>query len=305
MEQICGIYKITNNINKRCYIGQSINIYKRWNQHKYNSSKSSIIHLAIKKYGVENFSFEIIEQCSQKQLNEREVYWINYYNSYNEGYNLTRGGDGNYQYDYDIFLKLWNEKYNEKEIAQILQCSTDTVMTALHYFKISEQEIRSRGQNNKKRAVVAIDINTKTPLKVFNSAKEAYNFLIKDLTQKNYIYNALSNKDYRWQGYYWEYLNDQNYPKIQLSDQEFLSYRQENLFITKTNIKEQISFSNRKVKRCSRNELKQLIRTTSFTAIGEKFGISDNAIRKWCVYYNLPTRVKDIKNISDEDWVYI
>lgn len=52
----------------------------------------------------------------------------------------------------------------------------------------------------------------------------------------------------------------------------------------------------------SREELKALIRTTSFVKIGEKFGVSDNAIRKWCDKYNLPRRVKDIKNISDEEW---
>ena len=67
-------------------------------------------------------------------------------------------------------------------------------------------------------------------------------------------------------------------------------------------MRERISKSNRKVERCSREELKNLIRTTSFVQIGKKFGISDNAIRKWCVYYNLPSKVKDIKAISDKDW---
>lgn len=54
--------------------------------------------------------------------------------------------------------------------------------------------------------------------------------------------------------------------------------------------------------RISRDELKNLIRTTSFTAIGEIYGVSDNAIRKWCVHYNLPRTKKIIKSYSDEEW---
>ena len=52
----------------------------------------------------------------------------------------------------------------------------------------------------------------------------------------------------------------------------------------------------------SREELKTLIRTTPFTQIGSKFGVTDNTIRKWCDAYNLPRRVSDIKQISDDDW---
>lgn len=54
-----------------------------------------------------------------------------------------------------------------------------------------------------------------------------------------------------------------------------------------------------------RDELKSLIRTTSFVKIGEKFNVSDNAIRKWCIKYNLPSKVSDIKKISDSDWAKI
>lgn len=57
--------------------------------------------------------------------------------------------------------------------------------------------------------------------------------------------------------------------------------------------------------RPSRDKLKQLIRTTPFTQIGDKFGITDNAIRKWCDGYNLPRRRKDINNYSDEEWAKI
>lgn len=64
-----GIYKITNKINGKIYIGQSINIERRWKEHIFDNRKNSLIHLAIIKYGKENFSFEVIEECNQKELN--------------------------------------------------------------------------------------------------------------------------------------------------------------------------------------------------------------------------------------------
>ena len=95
-----GIYKITNNINNNCYIGQSIHIEERWKEHKskYNWEKENKkpLYLAFQKYGLENFSFEIVEECEPEQLNLKEQYWIDYYNSYNDGSNMTSGGETNY-----------------------------------------------------------------------------------------------------------------------------------------------------------------------------------------------------------------
>ena len=61
----------------------------------------------------------------------------------------------------------------------------------------------------------------------------------------------------------------------------------------------------RKVNRVSREELKELIRNESFLSIGRKLGVSDNAIRRWCVYYNLPSKKSDIKLYSDDEWQLI
>lgn len=92
-----GIYKYQNKLNNNIYIGQSSNIEKRYSQHLYDSTyrpeKGTGIDIAIHKYGIENFTFEIIEECSLDVINEREKYWINYYDSYNNGYNRTVGGD--------------------------------------------------------------------------------------------------------------------------------------------------------------------------------------------------------------------
>lgn len=96
---ICGIYKYQNKINGKIYIGQSVDIEARYRGHKSASFNpkdkdyNMVIHQAIRKYGLENFDFQIIEKCPQGLLNEREVYWIKYYNSYHKGYNATEGGD--------------------------------------------------------------------------------------------------------------------------------------------------------------------------------------------------------------------
>lgn len=98
-----GIYLIQNNINKKCYIGKSSNIEKRWKYHKenYNSVKeyNKPLYRAFRYYGLNNFSFIIIENIDnynedQVFVNDREKYWIKQYNSFKVGYNATIGGDG-------------------------------------------------------------------------------------------------------------------------------------------------------------------------------------------------------------------
>ena len=68
-----GIYKITNKLNGKVYIGQSINIKQRWKQHRTNATvRKENLYLAFQKYGLENFSFEVLETCQEKELDEKE-----------------------------------------------------------------------------------------------------------------------------------------------------------------------------------------------------------------------------------------
>lgn len=94
-----GIYKITNNLNKHSYIGQSVRIEHRWQEHKshYNwqRERKKPLYLAFQKYGIENFTFEVLEECEREKLSEREKYWIAFYNTYKDGYNQTSGGEDN------------------------------------------------------------------------------------------------------------------------------------------------------------------------------------------------------------------
>lgn len=94
----CGIYKITNLISNQIYVGQSIDILCRWRHHKTDAFKNdqqyqnNPLYKDIRRYGLNNFLFEIIEECRVNELNDKQKYWISYYNSYNNGYNRTQGG---------------------------------------------------------------------------------------------------------------------------------------------------------------------------------------------------------------------
>lgn len=98
----CGIYKITNKLNGHSYIGLSKNIERRFSDHKTKAfssnrpdDKSKVLYQAFRKYGLESFSFEVIEECKAEDLAEREVYWIEFYQTYlnRNHYNETPGGD--------------------------------------------------------------------------------------------------------------------------------------------------------------------------------------------------------------------
>lgn len=93
-ERLSGIYKITNLKNNLVYIGQTVNFGIRRRDH-WSDKTNDDLHNDIQKLGREYFKFEIIEKCDVDQLDEREKYWIEYYDSYNMGYNNTEGGSGN------------------------------------------------------------------------------------------------------------------------------------------------------------------------------------------------------------------
>ena len=95
------IYKITNNINNKCYIGQTIKTpEERWKEHKqhafgtHTNDVNKSLYKAIRKYGIENFSFEVLQNNIEtyEQLDKAEIYWIDFYNSFVKGYNETFGG---------------------------------------------------------------------------------------------------------------------------------------------------------------------------------------------------------------------
>ena len=96
---VSGVYLITNNINGHMYVGGSVDIQERFRQHKnYNDAEYSAIDKAIKKYGVDNFSYQIVTELPPDWsiIGEHEKYWIKFYNTFHDKkhYNLTEGGGG-------------------------------------------------------------------------------------------------------------------------------------------------------------------------------------------------------------------
>ena len=91
-----GIYKITNLKTNDCYIGQSLDIYKRWCQHckcglGIDTPVGNKLYKAMFQYGLQNFTFELLEECSKETLNEKEKFFIELYDAKNFGYNSTGG----------------------------------------------------------------------------------------------------------------------------------------------------------------------------------------------------------------------
>ena len=127
------IYKFTNKINGHCYIGQTNNLQKRYNGHKseaFNEKASGYwlpFHCAIRKYGIENFNYEILEEIAdgenQKFIDEREKYFIAYYHSLKDenGYNVTIGGEGCPKPPLSYEEKLERSKLFTKEEIQDIQ----------------------------------------------------------------------------------------------------------------------------------------------------------------------------------------
>lgn len=122
-----GIYLIKNLVNGKKYIGQSVDIQRRKKEHKYICSESNqSLKRAYNKYGYDNFSFEVLEECDKSLLDEREIFWIE---KLKPEYNRTRGGRGVTGISFseetkeklrEAGKKQWNSK-TEEEKAQIIK----------------------------------------------------------------------------------------------------------------------------------------------------------------------------------------
>lgn len=95
-DKVCGIYKITNIETDQSYIGQSVDISQRWKDHikcglGIEAPATNKLYNAMQNKGVWNFTFELLETCPRDQLNEKEKFWIESYQSHLYGYNSTKG----------------------------------------------------------------------------------------------------------------------------------------------------------------------------------------------------------------------
>ncbi len=160
------IYKITNTINGKSYIGQTIqNVKERFYQHcatKCSKAVSNMaIHRAIKKYGKSNFTVEVIEEIDSANLNDRERYWIKYYNSYNNGYNSTKGGqDGCKPFkdlDVESIIKEYNTGKSLRTLGTIFKVDKQTIKDLLIRHNVELRTTRTYKLSQKDRDKVLED----------------------------------------------------------------------------------------------------------------------------------------------------
>lgn len=185
------IYKITNQITNKIYIGlTSLSLKQRWYHHCHNKSKCPRISRSIKKHGEDNFIIEQIDETiTLEQAEDLECYYINKYNSLSpNGYNLTTGGA----------CSQLSEETKEK--------MSKSQLTRFSLLSEEDKQFNLRGVNNyienKKEAVIAISITSFEVIKfsTINSAIEAIGNIG--------IYNNLSRKDIHAGGYMWFYHDD-------------------------------------------------------------------------------------------------
>lgn len=142
------IYKITNKVNGKSYIGQTrYTVEFRWRQHIHKKD-NVYFHNALKKYGTNNFIVETLEECDVEILNEREIFYIAKYNTFKDGYNLTIGGDGNRRLllddKYDEIKALYLSGFSSNKIATLFKVDKASIIKILKQLGV---KIRSNKLN--------------------------------------------------------------------------------------------------------------------------------------------------------------
>lgn len=186
------IYKITNLLNGKIYIGQTrMTVKQRMYKHYSRANQNDItgIDAAIKKYGKENFSVETLEECEEDKLDERERYYINLFSSYDNGYNLTLGGQDGVgslkMFDVEEVKNALQESGNIKQASKILNCCEETLSSFMKRNSIENpyqnkgkvENIFGKGKQFKEGDQVK-KVYCKELDKSFSSLKECAQFLI-------------------------------------------------------------------------------------------------------------------------------
>lgn len=212
------IYKITNLVNNKAYIGQTKQpVEIRWEAHVYaayreNEDNRYYLHHAINKYGIKNFKFEVIEEVPNTKLDEREIYWIAQYHTYrydelgNQSYNLTRGGKGNWKFEPETLVNAFFEnKEHLSNTCKDIGCSEPTLIKVLQ-----ENGLSGKGSMT---AVYQISLVDGSIIKKFDSAIE----VMKTFNRcKTAICDAMNGRQKTAAGYIWCKVED--YPNFKLKE---------------------------------------------------------------------------------------
>lgn len=241
-----GIYKIKNKINGKVYIGQSVNIPKRWKDHRKNSrmrnyeGKHYPLYRAFAKYGLDNFDFIILEKCEKEELNDKETQWILQYDSINtkKGYNLKLG-----EQPLNLTSKLTKEE--AKEIQHLLLTTPLVQKDIGDKFGVSFRTVCGINLGETWR-----DNQLTYPLR---QNKESNKNFCKDCKKE------ISSTALRCINCYNSARKKQSYKK-----------------------------------RPKPVELARLVKEKGFEGVGRDFGITGNAVKRWCRDYQIPYLKKEL-----------
>lgn len=188
------IYKIENLINNKVYIGKTErDVSVRWKEHirHINSLIRLPLYKALKKYDIKNFSVEVLEECDNLKLDERECYWIKQYNSYGKnGYNCSYGGEGRLKISEEtlenIALRYQNGEYLTA-LCKEYSHDYETIRARLEKLGIKINSVA--GPQKLSKIIYCIDPNNNQTIKKYNSITEAS----KDICSEGRSYRAISN----------------------------------------------------------------------------------------------------------------
>ena len=146
-----GIYKIVNISNEKVYVGQTVNMKKRWSTHKKLLSQGNHFncHLqrACNKDGMDILSFEVIELCEKGDLNEREIHWISKLSSFKNGYNFTEGGGGTRGY---MFTEESKQKMSKRHMGNKYNSGNKYTEESRHQMSLAHMGLKSTEEARKK-----------------------------------------------------------------------------------------------------------------------------------------------------------
>lgn len=210
------IYLVVNKINNKKYVGQTTRtIQKRWEDHIYdalNNHDDFYFHRAIRKYGIENFNITELVSCSDDQLDEQEIYYIERYKTfyiYNQGYNLTRGGSGGTKVNRAEIMLQWSQGKSAKEIADYFGFYSRTITDVLKQNGITQAEIYSRsmkyGARFREKKIFQYNLSGQL-INVYESLNDMYN---QTGYRKDYISAACRHVYPSANGYLWIYEDEE------------------------------------------------------------------------------------------------
>lgn len=247
------IYKVTNKINGKIYIGQTNNFERRKKQHLLdNRTNHQAFKKALNKYGFEGFDWDIIDKCeSKKEINQKEQYYIVYYNSkVPNGYNIASGGAGGSNWNLQPIVMLDLDGKLIKKYDYIYQCEVETKLNhstisacckgkQLRYKKyifMYEQDYLKNGPkkyikptNNRKKKIKKYDLDGNY-ICTYNSVTEAS---IKNDINISNISSCLSKKTKSSGGFIWRYLNENAPSKRIVRRVEIEQYDMNGIFLNK------------------------------------------------------------------------